>query len=133
MTTSQGTERRESDGQHDGTRGVNSDAERDTVDIDDTTIDAVGSARTEDGDAVEPAAVRAAIHIHGERIKQRELQQALGKLNADGELSDTQRRIVEEMATAILDELLSTPDAVLAAADDPETLQTVVELFDPTE
>lgn len=116
MTTSQQPEGRRSESESDG-----------------TTVETASSAEPTDADAVEPAAVRAAIHSHGERIKQRELREALHQLDATEELTEPQRRIVESMATAILDELLSTPDAVLARTDDPETLRTVIELFDPTD
>lgn len=109
-----------------------SESQGEEGDTDGTAVDDTSSSRIGSDSEVDPAAVRAAIHTHGERIKQQELQQALRKLDANGDLTDAQRRVVDEMATAILDDLLSTPDAVLAAADDSETLRTVIELFDPT-
>lgn len=130
--TSQQTDRRRSADRGNGTRDGQRDAAHELDSTDASVIDAAASATTGDDDAVDSAAVRAAINTHGERIKQREVQQALQKLDANGELTEAQREIVEEMATVMLDELLSTPDAVLAAADDPETLRTVVELFDPS-
>ncbi|MEA1931979.1 glutamyl-tRNA reductase [Halohasta litorea] len=82
--------------------------------------------------AVDPEAVKQSIRAHGERIKQQELQQAMNRLEAHGTLTAEQRRIVDEMATAILDEILSSPESVLEADDhDPETVRTAVDLFDP--
>lgn len=88
---------------------------------------------TDERDDLDPEAVQRAIRIHAERIEQRELKQAMDRLDADESLTPAERQIIEEMADSILDELLAVPEAVLAAADDEETLRTVVELFDPTE
>lgn len=77
--------------------------------------------------------VKQSIRSHGERIKQQELQQAETRLEAHGTLPSDQRQIVDEMATAILDEILSSPESVLEADDhDPETVRTAVDLFDLT-
>lgn len=109
-------------------------AERDGGDSAATGSDTAESdATTAETDTIDPAAVQQAIRTHGERIKQRELQQAMHRLAAETSLTPAEQQVVEEMADSLLDELLATPESVLAAADDEDTLRTVVELFDPTE
>lgn len=82
---------------------------------------------------IDAAAVRAAIRIHGERVKQRELRQAMNRLDAEESLTPAQRRILREMATEIVDSVLASPAAALADTDDAATLRTAVELFDPND
>lgn len=84
-------------------------------------------------DAVDPPAVQEAIWRRGDRIRQQELQQAVSRLEAHGTLTPEQAEIVDEMARAITNGILSSPEAVLddTAAYDAETIQTAVDLFDP--
>lgn len=90
--------------------------------------------RAGDGDdEIDAAAVRTAIRTHGERIKQRELRQAMSRLDAEASLTPAQRRILREMASEIVDSVLASPEAALAETDDAATLRTAVELFDPAE
>ncbi|WP_158055788.1 glutamyl-tRNA reductase [Halorussus halophilus] len=69
-----------------------------------------------------------------ERVKGRELSEALSKLEATGEFDDDQREIVESMADALISQLLAPPTKSLreaAADDDWATINTALQLFDP--
>jgi len=74
--------------------------------------------------------VATTIHEDAERIKRGEVEEALGKLDARGELSDAQRDVVEGMADAIADQLLAAPITRIQRGGDGSTLDTVVRLFD---
>ncbi|MFC7041882.1 hypothetical protein [Halonotius sp. GCM10025705] len=78
---------------------------------------------------------QAAIHIQAERIKTAELQQAYNRLDVDSSLSTTEKEILETMATAIVDEIVAAPVSVLDRADayDDDTVETALELFNPTD
>ena len=54
--------------------------------------------------------VISAMYEGAERMKQRELQTALSKLEADGEFSEEQRAVVESMADSLVSQLLAPPD-----------------------
>ncbi len=74
------------------------------------------------------------IYTKAERIKERELQQALSRLEARGDLPPAQQEAVESMADAIVSSLLADPTTELrdaAEAADNRTLRTAVDLFDP--
>ncbi|WP_363466957.1 glutamyl-tRNA reductase [Halogeometricum borinquense] len=69
-----------------------------------------------------------------EEVKQRELETALAKLDAQGELTDDQRETVAALADALVGQLLSAPTKSLreaAVEDDWDTIQTAMTLFDP--
>lgn len=76
-----------------------------------------------------------AIQIQAERSKTVELQQAYNRLEVDSSLSTTEKEILETMATAIVDEIVSAPVSVLDRADayDDDTVETALELFDPAD
>ena len=70
-----------------------------------------------------------------ERMKSRELERALTKLEAQGDLTDDQRETIEAMADSLVSQLLAPPTKSLRAAaaeDDWSTIRTAMELFDPT-
>ena len=77
----------------------------------------------------EPARrLRARSHL----LARREVEQALAKLDARGELTDAQRLIVEAMAHRIAESVLEPPTEALATGDpDPETTRAVRALFEP--
>ena len=81
------------------------------------------------------SAAQQAIRRQAERIKARELQQAYNRLEADRSVSTTEQAILDAMATAIVDEIVAAPVAVLDRADayDDDTVETALELFDPNE
>ncbi|TQQ78745.1 glutamyl-tRNA reductase [Halonotius terrestris] len=83
--------------------------------------------------AVDPTAVRHAIRAYGEQIIQQELQYAFSRLRVHGTLMPEQRRVVNKMATAILDEVLSSPESILENPSryDTKTIRTAVDLFSP--
>ncbi|MGM0590643.1 MAG: glutamyl-tRNA reductase [Halobacteriota archaeon] len=76
-----------------------------------------------------------AMYESAEMVKQRELETALSKLDAQGELTTDQRETVEALADALVSQLLAPPTKSLreaAAEDDWTTIQTAMGLFDPT-
>ena len=91
-----------------------------------------GERMSTDTDA---SATQQAIRRQAERIKARELQQAYNRLEADRSVSATEQAILDAMATAIVDEIVAAPVAVLDRADayDDDTVETALELFDPNE
>jgi glutamyl-tRNA reductase len=69
-----------------------------------------------------------------ERTKERELETALTKLEAQGGLSAEQRETVEALADALVGQLLAAPTKSLrdaAQEDDWDTIHTAMGLFDP--
>jgi glutamyl-tRNA reductase len=78
--------------------------------------------------------VISAMYESAERVKERELSEALSKLDAHGDLTDDQREIVDAMADALVSQLLAPPTKSLrdaAADDDWGTINTALQLFDP--
>jgi glutamyl-tRNA reductase len=75
-----------------------------------------------------------AMYESAERMKQREVDTALRKLESQGELTDEQSETVEALANTIVNQLLAAPTKSLreaAAEDDWTTIQTAMRLFDP--
>lgn len=79
-----------------------------------------------------PEAVRRAIQERSEEIKRQELEQAFDRLSTHETLTEQQREVITQMATAIVEGVLHAPDAALADAThyDHDTVQTAIELFD---
>ncbi|MFC6955550.1 glutamyl-tRNA reductase [Halorubellus litoreus] len=74
--------------------------------------------------------VIAAMYESAERMKAREVETALSKLDLD----DEEAAVVESMADALVSQLLSAPTKSLrdaAAEDDWSTINTALQLFDP--
>jgi glutamyl-tRNA reductase len=79
-------------------------------------------------------AVVAAMRRSADRVKRRELETALSKLDAQGEFTEAQRETVEALADALVGQLMAAPTKSLreaAAEDDWETIGTAIRLFDP--
>ncbi|GAB3687633.1 glutamyl-tRNA reductase [Salinarchaeum chitinilyticum] len=79
--------------------------------------------------------VIAGMYEGAEAIKTAEVQRAIEQAEADGELSAAQREAIESMADALVNKLLAAPTSSLrdaAAKDDWTTIQTALQLFDPT-
>ena len=75
-----------------------------------------------------------AMYESAERVKQREVDTALAKLESQGSLTDDQRETVSALADALVGQLLAAPTKSLrdaAAEDDWATIQTAMRLFDP--
>lgn len=85
--------------------------------------------------AAEAAVATQSIAVHADRIKDRELQQAYSRLGGESTISATERQVIDSMATAIVDDIIAAPITVLdeTSAYDDETVETALELFDPTE
>ncbi|WP_327051062.1 glutamyl-tRNA reductase [Halomicrococcus gelatinilyticus] len=78
--------------------------------------------------------VIAAMYEGAERVKERELDTALSRLDAHGDLNDEQRAVVESMADALVSQLLAPPTKSLrdaAGDDDWTTINTALRLFNP--
>lgn len=80
---------------------------------------------------VEPDEVRRAISRRAGEIARKELDRAVERLEARGELTDDQLTAVVELTAAITAGVLAGPQAALERADehDPETVRTAIELF----
>jgi glutamyl-tRNA reductase len=78
--------------------------------------------------------VIATMYESAERIKEREISQAISKLEADGDLNADQREVVDAMADSLVSQLLAPPTKSLrdaAAEDDWATINTALRLFNP--
>ncbi|MFC4248120.1 glutamyl-tRNA reductase [Natribaculum luteum] len=78
--------------------------------------------------------VIAAMYESAERVKQREVETALSRLESADDLSEDQKEVVRSMADALVGQLLAPPTKSLreaAAEDDWETINTALQLFDP--
>ena len=74
------------------------------------------------------APVAAAIH-EAAAVKQRELDEAIGKLERGGDLTAEDRAAVESLADALVGELLAVLVGRLSPGSDRETLETTLRLF----
>ncbi|WP_161631401.1 hypothetical protein [Candidatus Halobonum tyrrellensis] len=76
--------------------------------------------------------VRRALRRRRRAVKRREVRTAMDRLEARGQLTARQRRTVERMATAIVEEVLSPSEAALVdeSRRTEEVVATVVKLFD---
>nr|WP_205596748.1 glutamyl-tRNA reductase [Halostella salina] len=78
--------------------------------------------------------VIAAMYESAERVKAREVSTAVSQLEAEGDLTEEQREIVESLADSLVGQLLAAPTKSLreaAADDDWTTIHTALQLFDP--
>ena len=69
-----------------------------------------------------------------ERVKDREVGTAMAKLDANAELTETHREVIESLADSLVSQLLAAPTKSLreaAAEDDWTTIQTAMQLFNP--
>jgi glutamyl-tRNA reductase len=80
----------------------------------------------------DPDRARLALREWADEVKREQLHEALAQLEGDGTLTAEQRRILEEMSSAIVDDLLSGPEARLASdrKTSQEVRETVFDLFD---
>jgi len=88
-------------------------------------------ASTERSPATEHAAVRR-IRERATAVRNEEVETAITKLDAGGEVSEADREAVERLADRLVERLLAVPEESLraaAAADDEETVETGLELF----
>ena len=77
--------------------------------------------------------VIAVMYESANRMKEREVETALSRLEGEG-FTDEQRQIIEAMADALVNQLLAPPTKSLreaAAEDDWSTINTALQLFDP--
>jgi len=75
-----------------------------------------------------------AMYASADRMKAREVDRAVSKLETQGGLTEAQRETVADMADALVGQLLAAPTRSLrdaAGEDDWETIRTALRLFDP--
>lgn len=83
---------------------------------------------------VSPDAVQFELAEWGEEVKRRELQTAIGKLEASGTLTESDRAVLDAMIDRLVARLLSPPTAALdAAANESEAdrREVLADLFEP--
>jgi len=76
----------------------------------------------------------ATMYESADRIKARELETTLSKLEEHGDLTEEQREAVESLADAVVGQLLAAPTKALrdaAGEDDWATINAALQLFDP--
>lgn len=84
-----------------------------------------------DPDGTEPEQARQSLRAWADEVKGQQLQEAIERLEAQGQLSGVQRRILEEMSTAIVDDLLANPERNLSGEEGgQDRTETVLDLFD---
>ena len=90
------------------------------------------SGRAVDSDSSRERAIEH-IYAHAERIKQRELETALTKLENQGGLTESQREIITDIADTLVTELVAPPTQSLrnARSSERSDIQIALELFDP--
>jgi glutamyl-tRNA reductase len=69
------------------------------------------------------------IRERGESIAERECEQALGALHAQGEVSEQEAAAVAALAERLTDRLLAVPEEALREASDERTVRVALELF----
>ncbi|WP_418286140.1 glutamyl-tRNA reductase [Halorubrum sp. DTA46] len=112
------------------TRESRADEAREVESIIDEELDRILQAykRKRADDAI------SAMYAGADRVKAREVDRAVSRLEAQGGLSDEQRETVEDLADALIGQLLAAPTRSLrdaAGEDDWETIRTALTLFDP--
>jgi glutamyl-tRNA reductase len=102
-----------------------------------TDADAADTAECPADPAAEmpdPDAARARIRERASEVRDREVETALAKLDARGDLPEDDREAVERLADRLVARLLAAPERGLRAAaegndHDPETVATALSLF----
>lgn len=81
----------------------------------------------------DPDEIKATIRRRAAEINREELRTAVDRLRSEGELTDTQERILQDMTANIIDELLGEPESTLEDVEelDRSTRIAIIELFDP--
>jgi len=95
-------------------------------------LDALGEALKKR----EAESMLATIYERAEDLKRAEIDRAENRLEQNGGLSSHEREVIEELGSALVNKLLSTPTQSIkqaAAAEDYETLQAVADVFEVPE
>lgn len=77
---------------------------------------------------IDPEWVLRAIQRQASGIERRELDYALSRLDARGDVTDKQAQVLSELADAIVAEILAGPESALADSD-AEMVRATMELF----
>ncbi|APE94602.1 glutamyl-tRNA reductase [Halodesulfurarchaeum formicicum] len=76
------------------------------------------------------------IYDRAEELRQAEVNRAQNRLNQNGGLTEREREILDDLGSALVNKLLSTPTRSIkqaAVAEDYETLRTVADVFEVPE
>jgi len=81
---------------------------------------------------IDPANVRRRLQHRSARIERREIEEAISKLEAYGDLTDEQRRTVQLLGDTLTRRLTLAPELALkrSSPDEGSTAYTVARLFD---
>jgi len=90
-------------------------------------------AETEDRPDIDRDVVASRIAAQATASRDRELERALARLDAMGELDDERRRVLEDMADSLTDRVLGEPCSTLTTIDDPGLLRAALAIFDSEE
>jgi glutamyl-tRNA reductase len=85
----------------------------------------MASGVTADGDEPELAAIRA----RASTVRDEQVERALRRLEARGELTPERREAIERLADRLVDRLVAVPEAGIAAAEGDEVAETALALF----
>ena len=80
----------------------------------------------------EAESMLSSIYERAEQLREAEVRRAANRLESNGGLTPHEREILEEMGSALVNKLLSTPTQTIkeaAVSEDYETLQAVAEVF----
>lgn len=81
---------------------------------------------------LDPSLVRSALVADAESLGRAELEEALAKLDGQGELTDAQRAVIRDLATTLVHALVAPPATALRDQADPDqqTIETIRRLYD---
>ena len=101
----------------------------DAVEVIETVVDGTSDRPVESNHSGRVESAIVAISRDAERLKRREVEKAISKFEAYGDLTDGQHETVETMAEAIVGHLLAVPMATLREADEREAVDAALRLF----
>jgi glutamyl-tRNA reductase len=84
----------------------------------------------------EAEAMLSAIYEQAEQLRQSEVERAVNRLDQNGGLSEDEQAVLEDLGSALVNKLLSTPTQSIkeaAVSEDYETLRTVADVFEVPE
>lgn len=84
----------------------------------------------------EAEAMLSAIYEQAEQLRQSEVERAVNRLDQNGGLTEDEQAVLEDLGSALVNKLLSTPTQSIkeaAVSEDYETLRTVADVFEVPE
>lgn len=88
--------------------------------------------RTRTGQEYDPRTVQIKLRSRAQDLERKHLDQAVTRLESQGEVTGAQRRILQRMAARIVDGILRPPESALSHPEetDRERAHTIARLFD---